>query len=169
MGFKKSEICFFLFFLAFVVVLFSKDAGSEQNKWKLMGKTKDKNFLVYYDTGSVNYLRKDYVSLRLKRERSEEGIEQFKKDFYASVKEAEAKAGEKVNGPVEPIMKAMLARETKESAVEIDCAKNELRVLPSTKDGVDFVIVDEIEPGTTTEKIRNEVCSESAPSITKGK
>jgi len=154
MGFKKSEIYFLLFILFFAFVLFSKDAGAGENHWKLMGKTKDKNFLVYYDTASVKYLRKDYVSLRLKKERSAEGIEQFKKDFYASVKEAEAKVGEKVSGPVEPIMKALLARETKEYAVQIDCATNELRIIQN----VNFAIVDDIEPGTSTENIRNEVC-----------
>src|SRR5208337_2064016 len=107
MGFKKSEIYFLLFILFFAFVLFSKDAGAAENQWKLMGKTKDKKFLVYYDTASVNYLRKDYVSLRLKKELSEEGIEQFKKNFYASVKEAEDKAGNKVSGPLEPILKAL--------------------------------------------------------------
>src|SRR5208282_4168201 len=147
-------IYFLLFILFFAFVLFSKDAGAGENHWKLMGKTKDKNFLVYYDTASVKYLRKDYVSLRLKKERSAEGIEQFKKDFYASVKEAEAKVGEKVSGPVEPIMKALLARETKEYAVQIDCATNELRIIQN----VNFAIVDDIEPGTSTENIRNEVC-----------
>ncbi len=158
MGIRKSGICFALLFLAFAFVLFSKDAGAGENHWKLMGKTKDKNFLVYYDTASVNYLRKDYVSMRLKKERSEEGIEQFKKDFYASVKEAEAKAGNKINGPVEPILQALLERETKENTVEIDCVKNELRVLPSTMNSINFVIVEDIEPGTAADNIRNEVC-----------
>ncbi|MGD0283075.1 MAG: hypothetical protein ABSB95_12020 [Dissulfurispiraceae bacterium] len=158
MGFKKSGIHFLLFFIAFVFVLFLTDAGAGENQWKLMGKTKDKNFLVYYDTASVKHIRKDYVSLRLKKERSAEGIEQFKKDFYASVKEAEAKAGEKVNGPVEPVMKALLERETKEYAAEIDCAKNELRLPPGGSHTVTFTIVDDIESGTSTEKIKNEVC-----------
>ena len=160
MGFKKSVVYIFILFLAFTAVLFSKDARSEENKWKFAGKTKDHNFLVYYDTASVKYLRKDYVSLRLKRERSAEGIEQFKKDFYASVKEAEDKSGEKVNGPIEPVLKALLERETKEYIymVEIDCAKNEIRVPPSRMQQMNFVIVDDIEPGTTAENIRNDVC-----------
>jgi len=158
MGFKKATSYFLILVLAFTVVLFSKDARSEENKWKLAGKTKDNNFLVYYDTASVKYLRKDYVSLTLKRERSAEGIEQFKKDFYASVKEAEEKSGEKVNGPIEPVLKALLERETKEYPVEIDCAKNEIRVPPSRMQQMNFVIVDDIEPGTTAEKIRNDVC-----------
>ncbi len=158
MRFRKSGIYFALFFLAFAVVLFSKDSGAGENHWKLMGKTKDKNFLVYYDTASVNYLTKNNVSLRLKKERSEEGIEQFKKDFYSSVKEAEAKAGNKINGPVEPILQTLLERETKENTVEIDCVQNELRVLPSTMNSINFVIVEDIEPGTAADNIKNEVC-----------
>lgn len=158
MGFKKSASYIFIFFLAFTFVVFSKDVRSEENKWKFAGKTKDKNFLVYYDTASVKYLRKDYVSLRLKKELSAEGIEQFKENFYSSVKEAEDKSGEKVSGPVGPILKALLERETKEYPVEIDCVKNEIRVPPSKMQQMNFVIVDDIEPGTTAEHIRNDVC-----------
>ncbi len=158
MAFKKSEINFLLFFLFFVFVLSLTDAGAGENQWKLMGKTKDKNFLVYYDTASVKHLRKDYVSLRLKRERSEEGTEQFKKNFYASVKEAESKAGEKVSGPVEPILQALLKRETKEYQAEIDCANNQMRIPAAEQNHVYLTVVDDIEPGTATEKIKNEVC-----------
>jgi len=158
MGFKKSVIHVFIISLVLAFVLFARDAGSEQNKWKFMGKTKDKNFLVYYDTASVKFIKEDYLTVKLKRERSGEGIEQFKKDFDASVKGAEDKAGNKVNGPLEPIFKALLERETKEYDVAIDCAKNEIKLLPSTMDKVNFVIVEEIEAGTATEKIRNELC-----------
>ncbi len=157
MDFKKSEIYVFLFFLVVAFSLFSTNAGAEENHWKLMGKTKDKSFLVYYDTSSVNYIRKDYVSLRLKKELSEEGKEQFKQNFYASVKDAEAKTGEKVKDP-EPLMKAMMKRETKENDAEIDCGKNQLRVLPEKMSKINFVFIEEIEAGTAIEKIRDEVC-----------
>lgn len=157
MDFKKSEIYVFLFFLVVAFGLFSTNAGAEENQWKLMGKTKDKNFLVYYDTASVDYIRKDYVSLRLKKELSEEGIEQFKQNFYASIKDAEAKTGEKVKDP-EPLMKALMKRETKENTAEIDCANNELRVLPEKMSKINIVVIDEIDAGTAIEKIRNEVC-----------
>lgn len=158
MGFKKSAIYALMLCLAFTFVLFSKGAGCEENNWKFMGKSKDKNFLIYYDTASVKNIRKDSVSLNIKKERSEEGVEQFKKDFYASVKEAEDTAGTKVNGPVEPILKALLKRETKEFAVYIDCAENKIRIPPAVMKSVNFVIVNDIEPGTVTELIRNEVC-----------
>ncbi|MBF0559535.1 MAG: hypothetical protein HQL08_12240 [Nitrospirae bacterium] len=163
MGFKKSISYIFILFLAFAFILLSNDARSEENKWKFAGKTKDKSYLVYYDTASVDYIRKDYVSLRLKKELSEEGIERFKKNFYASVKEAEDKAGEKVSGPVGPILKALLERETKEYLVEIDCATNEIRVPPSKMGQMNFVIVDDIESGTTAEYIRNDVCPKQLP------
>jgi hypothetical protein len=158
LGFKKSKSYVFLFFLAVTFVLFLKDAGSEENKWKLMGKSKDKNFLQYYAPSSVNYIKPTYVSLTLKKELSEEGIEQFKKDFYASLKEAEDKAGEKLQGSPEALLNILIKRQTKEYEVEIDCASNKIQVLPERMAKFNFVIVDEIEPGTATENIRNEVC-----------
>lgn len=154
---KKSKIYVFLFILAVAFVPPLKDAGSGENTWKLMGKTKDKNFLVYYAPSSVNYITETYVRLTLKKERSQEGIEQFKKDFNASLKEAEDKAGEKVKAP-EPLLNALLKRETKEYTIEIDCAGNELRVPPAKMSGFNFLIVDQIEPGTAIENIKNEVC-----------
>lgn len=163
MDFKKSKIYIFLFFLVFAFLLFLKDADSEENKWKLMGETKDKNFLVYYDPSSVNYITDTYVRFMVRKERSEEGIEQFKKDFYTSLKEAEDRAGERINGDPEPLLNILLKRETKEFMVDIDCASNELRVPPAKMSAFNFVIVDEIEPGTAAEKIRDEVCP--APAI----
>jgi hypothetical protein len=158
LDFKKSKIYLFLFFLAVSFVLFLKDAGSEENKWKLMGRTKDKNFLVYYAPSSVKYITETYVRLTLKKELSEEGVEQFKKDFYASLKEAEDKAGEKMQGSPEPLLNILIKRQTREYTVEIDCVRNEIRVLPEKMAAFNFVIVDEIELGTATENIRNEVC-----------
>ena len=155
---KNPKSYVFLFFLAVTFVLFLKDAGSEENKWKLMGKTKDKIFLEYYAPSSVNYIKPTYVSLTLKKELSEEGIEQFKKDFYASLKEAEDKAGEKLQGSPEPLLNILIKRQTKEYTVEIDCESNEMQVLPEKMAAFNFVIVDKIEPGTAAENIRNEVC-----------
>jgi len=140
-----------------LLVLFLGNAGSEENEWKLMGKTKDKNFLIYYDPSSVNYITETYVRLTLKKERSEEGIEQFKKDFYVSLKEAEDRAGEKLKDP-EPLLNILLKRETKEYVVDIDCVSNELRVPPAKMSAFNFVVVDEIGQGTAVENIRNEVC-----------
>ena len=158
MGFKHPKIYVFLFFLAVAFVLFLKGADSEENKWKLMGRTKDKNFLVYYAPSSVNYITETYVRLTLKKELSEEGIEQFKKDFYASLKEAEDKAGEKLQGSPEALLNILIKRQKKEYTVEIDCVGNEIRVPPEKMSAFNFVIVDEIEPGTAAENIRNEVC-----------
>ena len=154
---KNPKIYVFLFFLAVAFVPFLKDAGSEENKWKLMGRTKDKNFLVYYAPSSVNYITATDVGLTLKKELSEEGIEQFKKDFSASLKEAEDKAGEKLQGSPEALLNILIKRQTKEYTVEIDCASNKIQVLPEKMAIFNFVIVDEIEPGTATENIRNEV------------
>lgn len=158
MDFKKSKIYVFLFFFVFVSILLLKNADSEENKWKLMGKTKDKNFLVYYDPSSVNYITETYVRLTLRKERSEEGIEQFKKDFYASLKEAEDMAGDKLKDDPEPLLNILLKRETKEFIVDIDCMSNELRVPPTKMSAFNFVVVDEIGQGTAIEKIKNEVC-----------
>lgn len=158
MDLKKSKIYVFLFIFVVAFVLPLKDADSEEIRWKLMGKTKDKNFLVYYAPSSVNYITETYVKLTLKKERSQEGIEQFKKDFYASLREAEARAGERLKDNPEPLLDVLLKRETKEYTIEIDCASNELRVPPSKVSGFNFVIVDQIEPGTTIENIKNEVC-----------
>ena len=158
MDFRKSKIYVFLFFLAVAFVLFLKDAGSEENKWKLMGRTKDKIFLVYYAPSSVNYVTEAIVSLTLKKELSEEGIEQFKQNFYASLKEAEDKASEKLQGSPEPLLNILIKRQTKEYTVEIECVSNKIRVLPEKMATFNFVIVDEIEPGTAAENIRNEVC-----------
>jgi len=158
LGFKNPKIYLFLFFLAVAFALFLKDAGSEENKWKLMGRTKDKNFLVYYAPSSVNYITETYVRLTLKKELSEEGIERFKKDFSASLKEAEDKAGEKLQDSPEPLFNILIKRQTKEYTVEIDCVGNEIRVPPEKIAAFNFVIVDEIEPGTAAENIRNEVC-----------
>lgn len=155
---KKSKIYVLLFFLAVAVVLPLKDAGSEEITWKLMGKTKDKNFLVYYAPSNVNYITETYVRLTVKKERSQEGIEQFKKEFYASLKEAEDSAGEKLQGSPEPLLNILLKRETKEYMADIDCVSNELRVPPAKMSSFNFVIVNDIEPGTAIENIRNEVC-----------
>jgi len=155
---KNPKIYVFLFFLAVAFVLFLEDAGSEENRWKLMGKTKDKNFLEYYAPSSVNYIKPTLVSLTLKKELSEEGIDQFKKDFNASLKEAEDKAGEKLQGPPEPLLNILIKRQTKEYRVEIDCAGNKIHVLPEKMEKFNFVFFYEIEPGTATENIRNEVC-----------
>jgi hypothetical protein len=157
-GLKKSRSYVFLFFLAVAFVLFLKAASSEENKWKLMGKTKDKNFLEYYAPSSVNYIKPTWVSLTLKKELSEEGIEQFKQNFNASLKEAEDKAGEKLQDSPEALLNILIKRQTKEYTVEIDCVSNKIRVLPEKMAAFNFVIVDEIEPGTATENIRNEVC-----------
>ncbi len=158
MSFKKSTIYALMLCFAFTFVMFSKGAGCEETHWKFMGKTKDKNFLIYYDTASVKYIRKDYVSLNIKKERSKEGIEQFKKDFYSSVKEAEDTADSKIKGPVEPLLKALLERETKEYMVYVDCAENKIRVPPAERRTFNFVIAYDIDPGTPAERIRNEVC-----------
>ena len=159
MSFKNPKIFPFVFFLAVSFVLFLKDAGSEENKWKLMGRTKDKNFLVYYAPSSLNYITAtDVVGLTLKRELSEEGIEQFKRNFYSLLKESEDKAGEKLQDSPEPLLNILIKRQTKEYEVEIDCASNKIRVLPGKMAAFNFVIVDEIEPGTATENIKNEVC-----------
>jgi len=158
LSFKKSKIYVFLFFLAVAFALFLKDAGSEENKWKYMGRTNDNKFLVYYAPSSVNYIAATYVRMTLKKELSEEGVEQFKKNFYASLKEAEEKAGEKMQGPPEPLLNILIKRQTKEYEVEIDCAGNKIRWLPEKVAAFNFVIVDDIEPGTAAENIRNEVC-----------
>lgn len=155
---RKSKIHVFLFILAVLFALPLKGAGSEENTWKLMGKTKDKNFLVYYSPSSVNYIRETYVRLTLKKERSKEGIEQFKKDFYASLKEAENRAGERLKDAPEPLLNVLLERETKQYTIYIDCVSNELRVPPEKMSGFNFVIVDQIEPNTAMEKIKNAVC-----------
>ena len=94
----------------------------------------------------------------LKKELSEEGIEQFKKDFYTSLKEAEDKAGEKMQGSPEALLNVLIKRQSREYTVEIDCVGNEIRVPPEKMAAFNFVIVDEIEPGTAPENIRNEVC-----------
>ncbi|MBI4691165.1 MAG: hypothetical protein HY754_13020 [Nitrospirae bacterium] len=163
MDFKKSNIHIFLFFLVFAFSLSLKSAGSEENKWKLMGMTKDKNFLVYYDPSSVNYITETYVRLTLKKDRSEEGIEQFKKDFYDTLKEAEDKSGERIKGDPEPLLNILLKREIKEYIVDIDCTGNEIRVPPAKMSAFNFVVVNEIEPGTAVEKIRDEVCKKKDP------
>lgn len=157
MRFKKA-LMFMLVVFAFG--LFAKNAPAADAEWKFVGKTKDKNFLVYYDAASVKFLKKGFAELRLKRERSAEGVEQFKKEFYASVKSAEKEAGSKVDGPQEPIIKALLEREQKEFDVTIDCAGNELRVLPSAtdKNKINLVFDYDIEPGTAIENIKNAIC-----------
>ncbi|MGO9016293.1 MAG: hypothetical protein ACLQF0_15090 [Dissulfurispiraceae bacterium] len=154
MGSKKSLICIFLFS---AVVLFLTDARSEENHWKFMGKTKDTHYLIYYDTANVDYIRKDYVRVRLKKELSEEGLVQFRKDFYSSVKTAEEQSGGKVENP-EPLLKALAKHETKEYPIDIDCSSNELKVQPDKMSAINIVVVDEIQAGTAFEKIRDEVC-----------
>lgn len=123
-----------------------------------MGRTKDGHYFQYYDPASVRYLSKGYVRFRLKKELTEEGLVAFRKSFYDSVKEAEAKSGSKVENQ-EPLLKALEKRETKEFYLEMDCARNELRVPPADNNSqVHFTIVDQIESGTAMAKIRDEVC-----------
>lgn len=162
---KNSKIYVFLFFFvfAFAFVLPLNDAGSDEIVWKLMGKTKDGNFLVYYSPASVNYLTETYVRMTLKRERSQEGIEQFRQGFKANLKEAEDKAGERLKDDPEPLMNMLLKRETRIRTVDIDCVRNELRVPPEKMSGFNMVVVDDIEPGTAIENLRNEVCKKQSP------
>lgn len=165
MATKNLKIHVYLFFFAFVFVaaLSLNDAGSEEIAWKFMGKTKDKNFLVYYSPASVNYITETYVRLTLKKERSQEGIEQFKQDFKANLKEAEDKAGERLKDDPGPLLNMLLKRETRIRTVDIDCVSNELRVPPEKMSGFNMVVVDDIEPGTAIENIRNEVCKKQPP------
>lgn len=123
-----------------------------------MGKTKDGHYFQYYDPASVKHLSKDYVRFRLKKELTAEGLAAFRKTFYASVKEAEDKSGNKVEHP-EPLLKVLEKRETREFDLDIDCARNELRVPPADNNSqVHFTIVDQVESGTAMAKIRDEVC-----------
>src|SRR5208283_3892979 len=155
---KKAVLCSFVFI---AIAFFAENARPEEVKWKIMGKTRDNNWLVYYNPSSVKYIRPDFVSFMYKRKLSPEGIERYKKDFYKSVKEAEEKAGEKTSGPLEPILNALIERETKEYVMEIDCTRNEIMAPPAeTQPGnIGVVVVDNIEPGTSVAKIRDEVCT----------
>lgn len=154
---SKSYI-FFLISLLFISALPLKDAGADEETWKLMGRTKDGNFFVYYSPEGVNYHSETYVRLKLKRERTPEGIEQFEMDFKASLKEAEDKAGGRLRDDHGPLMNMLLNRERRVFTADIDCVSNELRVLPEQMSGFNIVRVYEIEPGIAIENIRNEVC-----------
>lgn len=164
MDFKypKTKVLLLLVVFSFALALLLKNADAEET-WKLMGKTKDMNFLVYYATSSISYTTETLVSMRLKKERSQEGIEQFKKEFNASLKEAEARAGERLRDDPRPLLNILIKRETKEYKIEIDCTRNELRLPPEKMSGFNMVIVDAIEPGTAIENIRNEVCKKPSP------
>ncbi|MBF0558433.1 MAG: hypothetical protein HQL08_06595 [Nitrospirae bacterium] len=159
MGFGKTSI--FIFVISAMIFSLTDAARCEENKWKFVGKTEDNNALVYYAPASVNYVTDTFVRLMLKRELSPEGTERFRENFNAAVREAEAKAGEKIGGPSEPVLNALIKRETKEYLAEIDCVSNKLMVPPEkTKAGeVNFVTEITIKKGTTAETIRNEVCT----------
>lgn len=127
--------------------------------WKFVGKTKNNNFLMYYDPSSVSYANenKDFAGLKVKEELSEEGYERFKEKFYKSVKEAEEKVGKKVEDP-EYWLKLLARYEAREYEAQIDCPNNEFKILPNKTSNFNFVTVNPIEAGSAEEKIKNEIC-----------
>lgn len=145
-----------------VILLLSGIAKAEKEQWVLAGKIKNGDFLMYFDPSSITYPLKNYARFRVKEELSDEGLERFKKDNYAAVKEAEEKAGDIARGH-EPLLKTLARFETKEYVAEIDCPGNEFRIPPKTQAGFNFVRVNPIEPNTAEEKIKNAVCAPPQP------
>lgn len=140
-----------------VILLLSGLAKAEKEQWVLAGKIKKGDFLMYYDPSSLTYPYKNYARFRVREELSEEGRERFKKNNYAAIKKAEETAGDMAKGQ-EPLLKTLIRFETKEYVAEIDCTGSEFRIPPKAQAGVNFVIVNPIEPNTAEEKIKNAVC-----------
>lgn len=148
-----------LLFAALVPVF----AGAEKAQWQLAGKIKNGDYFLYYDPSSIKYTdnNRAYVSFRAREELSDEGLKNFKKKNYKAVKEAEKKAGSMAKGS-EPLIETLAKFETKEYEAVIDCKGNEFRIPPSAASAVNFVIVNDIKPGSAEEKIKNAVCSPEA-------
>lgn len=146
-----------------ILILSASIINAREDVWKFMGRTKNNNFLMYYDPSSVSYANanEDFAEFKVKEELSEEGFERFKENFYKSVKEAEERSGGKVEDP-EYWLKLLARYETKEYTAQIDCPNNEFRILPNKTSSFIFVIVNPIEGGSAEEKIKNEVCKKKA-------
>lgn len=152
----KKTIKLIIFFLALLLAL-----PAAAQEWKLAGKTRNDNFLMYYDSSSLKHIDKDAVSIDVKEELSEKGFGHFSENFYKSLKEAEEKAGTKVENP-ESLLKLLARYEAKQYLVRIDCRKNEYTIPPAKGSSVNVIMVYDIEPGSAWEKIKNDVCPDTA-------
>lgn len=149
--------------ILYLVILICPDNtyASVEIVWKYMGMTKDRSQLVYYNPDSVSRVDESSISLKLKRELSDLGKEEYKKEFYKSLKEAEDKSNSKVSEEgIDDLIKELIRRQTLLQDVVINCKTNEIRYFPNEKTKVQFITVTEIEANTVIDKIKNELCKD---------
>lgn len=140
-----------------IVSLFPFISLAEEDSWKLMGETDRGKTLFYIDTKNISQVSDSIVRFTGKEELSPEGLKERKKAFDKEVERAEKESGAKVEDP-DLLFKMLIKSEIQMHTYEIDCKANEIKRLPSGKSFIKLVILDPIKPGSTEEKIKNELC-----------
>lgn len=156
-SYHMSRSALFVIALVLFFSLVPSKSNADENEWKLMGKTANKKLLLYVDMKSVTYISEDIVRFKVRKEYSEEGLQERKESYKEQIKKAEEESGTKIDEP-DKLFEMIIKSEKIEQLYDIDCKNNEVKRHPPTRSAINIVVVDPIAPGSTEDHIKNELC-----------
>ncbi len=125
-----------------------------------LGKSVNRNWILSYDQKGVEKAKdEERYSVLVRLVLSDEGIKAFRESFESSVKEAEEKAGSKVEHK-DDLFETLVKAEQQLYYYHIDCKAKEYKRTPAGGGG-GFVQVFKIKEGTAEEALYNKLCKGS--------
>lgn len=141
--------------VVFLAGVFPFSVQAAEDSWLYMGKTDDDKSLLYMDSKNMVYLNDNLVRVRIKKELTIKGVEEYRKEFDESVKRAEKEAGTPVQDK-DALFKSLANSNVKFFVYEVNCIENIITIIPAGPSPISFYFA--IKPNSADENLKKTAC-----------